>query len=108
MSKLQTNSNGDSALGKQAQAVQADVNQLMNDAPGMISGALQDAQALARNGIDRARQASARVRDQVGLAGEKTVGYIQDEPVKSVLIAAAVGAVSAALIGWLARSRADR
>ncbi len=108
MTKAQTTANGDSALSQQAQVVQADVNQLMNDAPGLISGALADAQALARNGIDRARQASAKVRDQVGIASEKTVGYIQEEPVKSVLIAAAVGAASAALIAWLARSRAER
>lgn len=105
MTKAQTTPGTDSALSKQAQVVQADANQLMNDAPGMLDGALADAQALARNGIDRARQASAKVRDQVGRASEKTVGYIQEEPVKSVLIAAAVGAVSAALITWMARSR---
>ena len=100
--------NASSATADQIQAVQADAAALMNDAPGLIRSAIKDAEALAQNGIERARQASAKVREQVGIAGEKTVGYIQDEPVKSVLIAAAVGAVSAALIGWLARSRAQR
>ena len=97
-----------SALADQAHAVQDNAEALLNAAPGLIQGAIKDAQAMAQNGIERARQASAKVRDQVGAAGEKTVTYIQDEPVKSVLIAAAVGAVSAALIGWLARSRAQR
>ena len=105
MSKTNTST---SALSEQAHAVQDNAEALLNAAPGLIQGALKDAQTLAQNGIDRARQASAKVRDQVGAAGEKTVTYIQDEPVKSVLIAAAVGAVSAALIGWLARSRAQR
>ena len=97
-----------SALADQAHAVQDNAEALLNAAPGLIQGAIKDAQAMAQNGIERARQASAKVRDQVGIASEKTVGYIQDEPVKSVLIAAAVGAASAMLLSWLARSRAQR
>jgi len=107
MTKAQTTSSSDNAVTQPAQAVQDGVDSMLNGAPGVLRGALQDAEALARNGIDRARQASTRVREQVGRASEKTVGYIQDEPVKSVLIAAAVGAVGAALVAWMMRSRAE-
>jgi ElaB/YqjD/DUF883 family membrane-anchored ribosome-binding protein len=93
------------AVAEKAHSVQHQVEQALSDAPNLIGTALKDAEALARNGIERARQASVQARDSVNRAGERTVGYIQDEPVKSVLIAAAVGAASAALITWLARSR---
>jgi ElaB/YqjD/DUF883 family membrane-anchored ribosome-binding protein len=48
------------------------------------------------------------VKDKVAQAGDRSVGYIRDEPVKSVLIAAAAGAALAALIGWASRSGAGR
>lgn len=105
--QITTDSLDGSAMAAPAQAIREGAAQIVQNAPGVVRGAMQDAEALARNGIDRARQASARMRDQVGRAGEKTVVYIQEEPVKSVLIAAAVGAVGAALVAWMTRSRGD-
>ena len=96
-----------SSAAETAHSVQSQVEQALTDAPAMLNTALKDAEALARNGIERARQASTQVRDSVSRASERTVSYIQDEPVKSVLIAAAVGAASAALITWMGRSRND-
>jgi ElaB/YqjD/DUF883 family membrane-anchored ribosome-binding protein len=59
--------------------------------------------------MDRASTATETARDQASRAGDRTVGYIRDEPVKSVLIAAAAGAGIAALFGLLARGqRVDR
>jgi ElaB/YqjD/DUF883 family membrane-anchored ribosome-binding protein len=52
----------------------------------------------AHNSIDTLRHQASRVGDQ-------TVGYVRDEPVKSLLAAAAVGAMAALLLGWLGRSR---
>ena len=63
---------------------------------------------LARLGIERARRASGAVRQQAVRMGDQTVGYIKDEPVKSMLIAAAAGAATALVVGWLSRSRSDR
>lgn len=80
------------------------VEHLREQVPGAIGRAAAQADQLARRGIDRARQASGEVRERVHLASEHTVGYIKDEPVKSVLIAAAAGALLAALVGLLARS----
>lgn len=73
-----------------------------------LLSSLSDAEAIARRGIERARTASSTVRAQVDKAGQRTVGYVKAEPVKSVFIAAAVGAASAAVIGWMVRSRSTR
>lgn len=56
------------------------------------------AEELARHGIDAARQRSAQLREAAHHTQDRTVGYIRAEPVKSVLIAAAIGA---ALFGLL-------
>lgn len=80
------------------------VETLREEVPGAISRAAAQADQVARRGIDKARQATAEVRERVQVAGDYTVGYIKDEPVKSVLMAAAAGALLAALIGLVARS----
>ncbi|MGE0097561.1 MAG: hypothetical protein AB7S86_04360 [Hydrogenophaga sp.] len=65
------------------------------DAAGDLSDRVARA---AHNGIDTVRHQASRV-------GEQTVGYVRDEPVKSLMAAAAVGALAGLLIGWLGRSR---
>ncbi len=80
------------------------VETLREEVPSAISRAAAQADQVARRGIDKARQATAEVRERVQVAGDYTVGYIKDEPVKSVLMAAAAGALLAALIGLVARS----
>lgn len=66
---------------------------LREEVPTAFSRAAAQAEALSRQGLERARQ-----------AGDQTVDYIRDEPVKAVAMAAAVGAVAALLVGWLGRS----
>ena len=65
-----------------------------------------DAQALTRRGVDAVRAGSQQLRGQASRATDSTVGYIQAEPVKSMLIAAAVGAVLMALITLVGRAAA--
>ena len=91
-----------------AQAVQDGIDGLREGVPSAISRATAQAEDLTRRGMERARQASATVRDKAVQVSDQTVGYIKDEPVKAVLVAAAAGAVAALLIGWLTRSRSDR
>ena len=91
-----------------AQAVQSGIDGLREGVPSAISRATAQAEDLTRRGIERARQASATVREQATRVSDQTVGYIKDEPVKAVLAAAAVGAIAALLIGWLGRTRNDR
>ena len=65
------------------------------------------AETAARRGVDAVRDTSAQLRERALLASDTTVGYIRNEPVKSMLIAAATGAALMALIGLLSRSRRD-
>ena len=88
-----------------AHAVQSGIDGLREGVPAAISRATAQAEDLTRRGIERARQATATVREQATRVSDQTVGYIKDEPMKAVLMAAAAGAVAALVIGWLGRSR---
>lgn len=69
---------------------------------GRISG---QAAAYAQGGIDAVRDGSHRLADKARQAGDGTVRYVQHEPVKSLLIAAAAGAALMALAGLVAGRR---
>ena len=69
-----------------------------------LSSLASEAEHLKQRGIDAAREGSQRVSEQAQRMSASTVGYIRDEPVKSVLIAAAVGATLMALITLASRS----
>jgi ElaB/YqjD/DUF883 family membrane-anchored ribosome-binding protein len=73
--------------------------------PGTLSRVAAQIDGLTRRGVERARSATEIAKDQAARAGDRTVVYIREEPVKSVLIAAAAGAAIAALVGLVARSR---
>jgi ElaB/YqjD/DUF883 family membrane-anchored ribosome-binding protein len=75
-------------------------------------------QDLTRQALDTANDVSDRVaraahhsidtlRHQATRVGDQTVGYVRDEPVKSLVAAVALGALAAVLIGWLGRSRSN-
>jgi ElaB/YqjD/DUF883 family membrane-anchored ribosome-binding protein len=81
------------------------VNPLRSDTPGALSRAAAQVEELTRRTIERAQQAGTDVRLTVDRTGERTVAYIKDEPVKSVLMAAAAGAAVATLIALLSSSR---
>ena len=80
----------------------------LGKAEASFTRAAGEAEALARRGIERARQAGDVVRWQAERLGDNTTGYIKDQPLKSILIAAAAGAVVTALISWLSRSSSRR
>lgn len=81
------------------------VETLRDAVPETLARTAAQAESLTRLGIERARATASQVRHQVAVAGDNTVGYIRHEPVKSVLIAAAAGAILAAVLGWAMRSR---
>lgn len=64
-----------------------------------------DASQLSQRGMEALRDSSRQVRESAQRAGERTVVYIQDQPVKSVLIAAAAGAALMAVASLFSRSR---
>lgn len=63
---------------------------------------------LAGEAEQMTRRSVESVREQALLATDKTRGYIKDEPVKSVLIAAAVGAALMALVALVGRASSPR
>lgn len=77
-------------------------------APGMLSRAAAQVDDLTRRSLQRAQDARDQVKDQMTRAGDASRGYIRDEPVKSVLIAAATGAAVAALVSFLVRDRSPK
>lgn len=81
------------------------VQTLRDDASTRLDNATEHASALAHRGVDALRDGSQRLRTQAHRASEGATHYIQQEPVKAVLIAAATGAVLMALIGFVTRSR---
>lgn len=70
-----------------------------------LDAAKHDAGELVHRSVDAVRERAALAREQALRARDGTAQYIQDQPVKAVLIAAAAGAVLAALLGMASRSR---
>jgi ElaB/YqjD/DUF883 family membrane-anchored ribosome-binding protein len=68
------------------------------DAKPLLSRVSQRAREVAQDGYGAARERAAALRDRGQQAVDSTRGYVQDEPVKSLLIAAAVGAAVIALV----------
>lgn len=81
------------------------VEDVRHDATPLFNRAGEQASALAQRGVDAVRDGSLRLRDSAVQAKDGTVLYIKDEPLKSMLIAAAAGAALMALVGLLSRSR---
>ena len=84
------------------------VDNVRDQAAPMINRLSSQAEAAARRGVEAVRDTSAQLRDKALTVSDNTVGYIKDEPVKAMLIAAATGAALMALIGLLSRSRSVR
>lgn len=66
------------------------------------------AEDLTHRGAALLRERTLRLREQSHHVADTTRGYIRDEPVKSVLIAAAAGAVLMGLMGLFGRGRHAR
>ena len=60
--------------------------------------------ALLHRGLDKVRDASGQLRDKSLHARDAATTYIQHEPMKSVLMAAAVGAGLMALVALFSRN----
>ena len=81
------------------------VHNLRDRSPGALRRAAEQLDELTRRGVEAARHAKLTVQDQALRASDRTVGYIKDEPVRSMLVAAAVGAAAVLLVSLLTRSR---
>jgi ElaB/YqjD/DUF883 family membrane-anchored ribosome-binding protein len=83
------------------------VQDLRRQAAPLLNRAAESANAYLQQGLDAVHDGSDKVRAQARSASTRTVNYIKDEPVKSILIAAAAGAVLTALVQIASRSRDD-
>lgn len=102
----------DQAIGQARKAADGALDTLQDKAshlaavaPGTLSRVAAQVDELTRRGIERAKTATDTAKDQAARAGDRTVTYIRDEPVRSVLVAAAAGAAIAMLIGIVSRTR---
>ncbi len=68
------------------------------EAKPLLSRMGQRARDAAHDGYDAAREQAAVLRERSQRAVDSTRGYVKDEPIKSLLIAAAVGAAVIALV----------
>ena len=83
------------------------VQSLRDQASPRLDNAKTQASDMLHRSMDALRDGSHQVRAKAHQASESTTHYIQEEPVKAVLIAAATGAALMALISLLTRSRRD-
>ncbi|WP_143541757.1 hypothetical protein [Rhodoferax fermentans] len=78
---------------------------LRQQATPVLERASEQVSAMAHRGLESVRETTHQLRVKAEHASDSTVGYIRQEPVKAVLIAAATGAALMALVSLVARSR---
>ena len=73
----------------------------------LMESANEQATEMAQRVVEAVRESSQQLQDRAARVSDNTVKYIRNEPVKSLLIAAATGAVLMALANlmWRARNR---
>ncbi len=81
------------------------IDRATSQANAMAQRGVDAARDTAQRGVDAARETAQQLRERALRASDNTVTYIRDEPVKSMLIAAAVGAGLMAVLGMLRRDR---
>ena len=83
------------------------VSDLRAEAAPMIRAATDKVSALTQRGVDTVRQGSQQLVDSAHQASARTRDYVQHEPVKALLMAAATGAALMALLSMVQRSRSS-
>lgn len=83
------------------------VRDLRRDAEPTVEQLAARVQQAVQRGLDAASSTSARAQRRLEAAADVTGKYISDQPVRSVLVAAAAGAVITALIVLASRRRDD-
>lgn len=83
------------------------VQEAKDQAAPVLNRVAAKAEELARRSADAMRDRTADIKDRAVRTSDMTIGYIKDEPVKAILIAAATGAVLMALVSLLNRRERD-
>lgn len=95
------------AIDSAADTLSSKIEDVRNQAAPLMNRVSAQAEAAAKRGIEVVRDSSQQLRERALRAGDQTVAYVKDEPVKSMLIAAATGAALMGLISLMGRSRND-
>ena len=74
------------------------VRDLRGEVDPLVEMLAAKAQKLARQSLDMAAEAKEKARQSLTRYADATTQYVSDQPVRSVLIAAAVGAAVALLV----------
>ena len=80
-------------------------DQVLNGLSTQARSLQQDADHLGLQGIQALREGAQQLRERAQRATDGTLHYVNAEPVKALLIAAATGAALMALLGLMSRSR---
>jgi len=72
-----------------------------HDLAAKVDSVINRAEDMARDSLSWMRDGSDRVRSRVASASEASVGYVRENPVRSVVAAAATGALVYALVSAL-------
>jgi ElaB/YqjD/DUF883 family membrane-anchored ribosome-binding protein len=78
---------------------------LREHAAPMVDRVAERASAMAHQGVDSVRERSHQLSESAHRVADGTRHYVQDQPVKSLLIAAATGAVLMGLLSLLSGTR---
>lgn len=81
------------------------VEEIRAGAADALSHKAAQAEDLAHRGLGHARNAATQARDRAVDLRDQTAHRVQADPLKSVLIATAAGALTVLLVQWLSRSR---
>jgi ElaB/YqjD/DUF883 family membrane-anchored ribosome-binding protein len=73
--------------------------------PHAVERAAERAGEMARQGSQKLHDGTQQVKAQFNQVTDSAIAYVKDEPVRSMLIAAAAGAALMALASLLGRSR---
>ena len=93
------------ATNQALESLSGTVKDIRDQAAPLVNRATEQVSAIAHRSADAVRDSSRQLRDKALDASDKTVNYIKEEPVKSILIAAATGAALMGLISLMSRSR---
>jgi ElaB/YqjD/DUF883 family membrane-anchored ribosome-binding protein len=77
----------------------------INDAEKELKTVAEQASAMAHRSVDAMRDSSVHVRETAKRMSDETVNYIKADPVKSMLMAAATGAVLMAMVSLMSSTR---
>lgn len=80
-------------------------NALIDQATHAADQVAKTSQQLANSALESVRNTSHQLRVKAEHASDNTVRYVQHEPVKALLMAAATGAALMALVNLISRSR---